>query len=211
MATRFWLIRHALVTPEAQAILYGTLDVGLCSDTLSAESHRYRALAKRLPKDAVWLVTPLSRTRLTAETIMAAGYGDVPSIVEPALIEQDFGAWQGLPMQDFARRPAHLAHPFWPVGAGETPPEGEGFGAMTERVGEALHRLAETYPDRDIIAISHGGAIRAAIAYAMGLTAHQALSLSVENLSLSRLQYHSNGNEGGGNWRFVSLNEQLSI
>lgn len=215
MPTRFWLIRHALVTPEAQAILYGTLDVGLCSDTLAAETHRYRALARRLPRDAVWLVSPLSRTQITAETIIAAGYGEAAPAIEPSLIEQNFGAWQGLPIQDFSRRPAHLAHPFWPVGAGETPPEGEAFGAMTARVGEALDRLAETYPNRDIIAVSHGGAIRAAIAYAMGFTAHQALSLSVANLSLSRIEFHpdieyADGHQEGS-WRFVSLNEQLSI
>jgi alpha-ribazole phosphatase len=208
MATRFWLIRHALVTPDAQAILYGTLDVDLCTITMDAQQGRYAALAKRLPKNAVWVVSPLSRTQLTAETIIAAGYGEARPSIEPSLIEQDFGTWQGLPMRDILSRPAHAAHPFWPVGAGETPPDGEAFEAMITRVGVALERLAEAYPDKDIIAVSHGGAIRAAIAYALDLSPHQALCLAVDNLSVSRIERHAPA--AGTAWRFVSLNEQLS-
>ena len=212
MPTRFWLIRHALVTPDAQAILYGTLDVDLCTVTMDAQKDRYAALAKRLPKQAVWVVSPLSRTQLTAETIIDAGYGVAKPEIEPSLIEQDFGAWQGLPMRDILSRPAHAAHPFWPVGAGETPPEGEAFDAMITRVGVALERLAKAYPGKDVIAVSHGGAIRAAIAYALGLTAHQALCLAVDNLSVSRIERHDSVLKAGPGtaWRFVSLNEQLS-
>ena len=208
MATRFWLIRHALVTPEAQSILYGTLDVALCAATMEAQTHRYAALAARLPSEAVWVISPLSRTRYTAEAIIRAGYGETTLTVEPSLIEQDFGAWQGLPMRDILSRPAHKAHPFWPVGAGETPPEGEGFEAMTTRVGVALERLAAAYPDTDVVAVSHGGAIRAAIAFALGLTPHQALCLSVENLSVSRIEHHAPAS--GIAWRFTSLNEQVA-
>ncbi|HEX7389698.1 MAG TPA: histidine phosphatase family protein [Acidiphilium sp.] len=202
-ATRFWLIRHALVDPESLSILYGTLDVPLCATTRTADAPRYAALATRLPHDAVWLVTPLSRTRLTADSIMEAGYGRISADVEPALIEQDFGAWQGLPMRDFVNRPNQ--HPFWPVGGDEAPPDGETFAAMRDRVGEALERLAQVHAGRNIIAISHGGAIRAAIAHALGLSAHQALSLAVDNLSITRIERHRKA------WRFVSLNEQLSI
>ena len=203
MTTRFWLIRHALVAPESLSILYGSLDVPLCAATRVADGPRYAAIADRLPRDAVWLVTPLSRTRLTADSIMEAGYGTIRADVEPALIEQDFGAWQGLPMRDFAKRPSQ--HPFWPVGGDEEPPDGETFAAMRDRVGDALERLAKVHTGRNIVAISHGGAIRAAIAHALDLSAHQALSLAVDNLSITRIERHRHA------WRFVSLNEQISI
>ena len=73
--TRFWLIRHALVAENARAVLYGTMDVELCPHTLEAELPSYQAIARHLPKPAAWVVTPLSRTRRTAEAIFAAGYG----------------------------------------------------------------------------------------------------------------------------------------
>lgn len=73
---------------------------------------------------------------------------------------------------------------------------------MIARVGAVMNRLTNE-PGENIIIISHGGAIRAAIAHALGLTAHQALCLSVENISLTRLEHN------GSDWRLISLNEQL--
>ena len=49
--------------------------------------------------------------------------------------------------------------------------------------------------------VTHGGAIRAAIAHALGLTPVQALHLSVQNLSVSVIERHHTG------WRIVSVNE----
>ena len=84
--TRFWMIRHALVDENARAMLYGTLDVELCPTSLIAQVPSYAALAGRLPRPARWVVTPLSRTRRTAQAIFAAGYPEQPLSVEPDLI-----------------------------------------------------------------------------------------------------------------------------
>ncbi len=202
--TRFWLIRHALVHPDALTCLYGTQDVAICEVTMAADVHRYRALANRLPRPAMWYVTPLSRTHLTAEAIFDAGYPEQNAAIEPAFIEQDFGEWQGVPMQDFSARLGVSRHPFWPIAAAERPPGGESFAEMIHRVGTAMERMAREHQGHDVVVISHGGAIRAACAHAIGLDPHQALSLAVDNISLSRLEHNGSG------WRLVSLNEQLS-
>ena len=102
--TRFWMIRHAIVEENARAVLYGTMDVPLCETSLIAEAPMYDALARRLPREAVWRVTPLSRTRRTAEAIFAAGYPRAPLGVEPALVEQALGEWQGLPHAELPER-----------------------------------------------------------------------------------------------------------
>jgi len=75
---------------------------------------------------------------------------------------------------------------------------------LIARVGAGLERLVETAEGRHSIIISHGGAIRAACAYALGLTAHQALCLAIDNISLTRLEYSRIG------WRVLSINEQAS-
>src|SRR5579863_5131401 len=95
--TRFWLIRHGLVEENARAILYGIMDVPLCETTLEAQAPMYAALARRLPRTPVWKVTPLSRTRRTAQAIFDAGYPHREPAIEPELIEQSLGEWQGLP------------------------------------------------------------------------------------------------------------------
>jgi broad specificity phosphatase PhoE len=201
---RLWFIRHALVAPEALAFLYGTNDVPVCAASMEADGGRYAALAVRLPRPAQVVITPLSRTRLTFEALVRAGYPEQEPLVEKAFIEQDFGHWQGRALAEFNNRIALDRHPFWPIHAAETPPGGESFQALIHRVGEGMERLSSAYADHDVIVISHGGAIRAACAYALGLNPHQALSLSVENISLTRLERQEAA------WRLISLNEQLS-
>lgn len=201
METSFWLIRHALVAENARAFLYGVLDVPLCEPTLLEQAPMYRSLAARLPRPAEWLVTPLSRTRRTAETIFGHGYPPVDLFVEPALTEQSLGEWQGLPHHELPPKLLQPAHAFWPLAGDEKPPGGESMAEVITRVGTAMERLAETHAGRDVVIVSHGGAIRGAIAHALRIAADNALHISVQNLSLSRLQRLPEG------WRVVSVNE----
>ena len=199
--TNFWLIRHALVDENARAILYGTMDVELCPSTLIEQAPMYQALARRLPQPALWSVTPLSRTRRTAEAIFAAGYPRVPLAVEPDLIEQSLGDWQGLPHAELPARLKYPVPPFWPLSGLEHPPGGETLGHVITRVGKALERLAAAHPGQDLVIVMHGGAIRAAVAHALRIAPDTALLLSVQNLSLTRLERHPAA------WRVVCVNE----
>lgn len=201
METSFWLIRHALVEENARAMLYGVMDVPLCETTLLEQAPMYRSLAARLPQPADWLVTSLSRTRRTAETIFAHGYPQTKLGVEAGLIEQSLGEWQGLPHADLPSKLAHPAHAFWPLAGNEKPPGGESMAEVIIRVGAAMERLAEVHAGRDVVIVSHGGAIRGALAHALRIGPDNALHISIQNLSLSRLQKSPDG------WRVQSVNE----
>ena len=72
---------------------------------------------------------------------------------------------------------------------------------VIERVGETLERLATQHPGEDVIIVSHGGAIRAAVAHCLRIGPDNALHLTVQNLSLTRLERSPNG------WRVVCVNE----
>ncbi|MCW3473423.1 histidine phosphatase family protein [Limobrevibacterium gyesilva] len=199
--TRFWLIRHAIVEENARAMLYGTMDVELCPHSLEAQSPTYAALAARLPRPATWVVTPLLRTRRTAEAVFRAGYPRAPWAVEPGLIEQNLGDWQGLPHAELPDKLSMPAHAFWPLAGEERPPGGESMSEVIHRVGGAMERLAGVHAGQDIVVVSHGGAIRAAVAHALTIGPDNALHLSVQNLSLTRLERHPRG------WRVVCVNE----
>ena len=199
--TRFWLIRHAIVDENARAMLYGVMDVPLCETSLLEQTPMYSALAARLPRPAAWKVTPLSRTRRTAEAIFAAGYPQADPEVEPDLIEQSLGEWQGLP---HAELPALLTlpkHAFWPLAGHERPPGGETMADVVDRVGAALERLAVRHDGEDVVIVSHGGSIRAAVAHCLGVGPDNALHLSIQNLSLTRLERNPEG------WRVTCVNE----
>jgi broad specificity phosphatase PhoE len=199
--TAFWLIRHALVEENARAFLYGSTDVPLCESTLVAQVPAYASLAARLPRPANWVCTPLSRTRRTAEAIFAAGYPVQPLHVVDALIEQSMGEWHGTPHAEVPGKLAEIPHPFWPLSGTERPPGGESMADVIARVGPALEQLAVQYRGSDIVAVSHGGTIRAAVAHALGIAATQALHLSVANISLTRMERYAEG------WKVVSVNE----
>jgi alpha-ribazole phosphatase len=201
---RFWLIRHARVHADSLTRLYGTDDVPVCDVTMAADAPAYAALAARLPRPARLVCTPLVRTQATAAALVRAGYPHQTPLLDPAFVEQNFGALQGTPIAHFDARPAAGRHPFWPIHAEETPPGGERFDDMIQRVGAGLERLLASAEGRDTIIVSHGGAIRAAVAHALGLSAHQALCLSVENISLTRLEHHTGG------WRAVAINEHFA-
>ena len=199
--TGFWLIRHAVVEENARAMLYGVLDVPVCETSMVEQAPVYRALANRLPRPAQWKVTPLSRTRRTAQAIFAAGYPEAALAEEAGLIEQSLGEWQGLPHAELPAKLAEPAHPFWPLRGNEMPPGGESMVQVIARVGTSLERLALQHPGGDIVIVSHGGAIRAALAHALQIEPDSALHLSVQNLSLTRLERHDS------DWRIVCVNE----
>ena len=201
MQTNFWLIRHALVSESERAHLYGVMDVSLCPETLVAQVPQYRTLAARLPRPARWFCTPLSRTRNTAHAIFAAGYPAQDLTVLPGLIEQNLGSYQGLPHAELPPRLTLPAHPFWPLAAIERAPGGESMQDVVDRVGPAMETLATAHPGEDLVIVSHGGAIRAAVANAIQATAQQALHFSIQNISLTRLERLQEG------WRVVGVND----
>jgi alpha-ribazole phosphatase len=201
--TRWWWVRHAPVDNPGGAI-YGQSDVPAnCSDEAGL-----RGAAARLPNRAVWLITPLQRTRQTAEGLLAAAdggrFGDPPLTVEPEFMEQNFGDWQGRPRADLYAV-GSTPHPFWISPATERPPGGESFVELMERVHRAVARRSQDYRGHDIVAVAHGGPIRAAIALALGLDAENALRFVIDNLSVTRLDLLAMG-EAAPEWRIGGIN-----
>jgi broad specificity phosphatase PhoE len=72
---------------------------------------------------------------------------------------------------------------------------------VVERVGTALERLAVRHDGEDVVIVSHGGSIRAAVAHCLGVGPDNALHLSIQNLSLTRLERNPEG------WRVTCVNE----
>lgn len=204
--TRWWWVRHAPVVANA-GCCYGQTDFPCdCSDAAA-----FAVLAGRLPRAAVWVASPLQRTHMTAAALVAAGLpgpGAIPGpdiAIEPALIEQHFGAWQGVSYSELAARRSDEWHRFWLAPAEETPPGGESFAALVGRVQDAIRRLTRQHQDRDIISIGHGGTIRAALALALGISPGTALAFSIDTLSLTRLEHFSDPGAAHG-WRVAGVN-----
>ena len=201
--TRWWWVRHAPAIRRGGAI-YGNSEVPC--DTSDGPS--FRGLAALLPTDAQWVTSHLGRAKETAEAIFAGGAAPSTPLVEEGLGEQNFGDWQGRTHDQLERENTPAYHKFWLAPARLVPPGGESFTDVMVRVGEVIKKLTEAHGGRDIVAVAHGGSIRAALAVAMGVEANADASLcfSIDNLSITRID-HIAGPGAGGNWKIVSVNQ----
>lgn len=195
--TRWWWLRHAPV-PDPEGRITGRLD--LPCDT--SDSDWFSALANRLPANAVLVESGLIRCSQTIGALEAAGLLLPPALVESDLMEQDFGRWQGRAWGILASAKDPDLAAFWQNPATATPPGGESFATMIERVRRTIERLTMTHAGRDIVAVAHAGTIRAALAMALDIPPESALSFVIEPLSMTRLDAVDGG------WRVLGVNWQ---
>jgi len=184
--TSWWWVRHAPVVGHGGRI-YGQDDFDCdCSDAAT-----FQALARLLPADPVWVTSNLRRTHQTARAIHAQLpiAVDRELIMEPDLAEQHFGEWQGLTHDELAENRNGTRHRFWLAPAAEAPPGGESFVQVIDRVAAVIARLSREHAGRDIVAVTHGGTIRAALAIALDLDPERALAFGTENCSLTRIDH----------------------
>ena len=196
LVTRWWWVRHApLLMPPGTIV--GRLDAAIdLSDIEMIAGAR-----RRLPDGAIWLTTPLSRSRGCAEALCP----DMPAHVVPDLTEQDFGDWQGRTHAELWDADPEAASRFWKDAAGNTPPGGESFAALFDRVQAAIGRETSTHAGRDIVMVGHAGPIRAALALALGLPPSGVLSVAVDHWHLFRLD-HLAIKDQPAQWRLVGAN-----
>ena len=201
--TSWWFVRHAPVI-GVNGRVYGQDDL----EADCADEAQFRHLAGTLPHDAVWLVSHLKRTHQTASAILAARVMEtVPApIITSELAEQHFGDWQGLTYAELEAKRGGAYHRFWHSPATERPPGGESFEDVVARVGGAMARITAEHAGRDVVAVVHGGTVRAALAVALGIDAERVLGFAVDTCSVTRMDHLNSATEGAA-WRIVAVNQ----
>lgn len=205
--TRWWWVRHAPVV-GVDGVIYGANDVACdISDTA-----RFAALARTLPGDAMWMTSHLSRTVETAKAIAAAGLAIPEPVVERDLAEQNFGDWQGKSWDQMREIDPDAHDAFWRDPVRARPPGGESFADQIARTARVIRRMTDANAGRDIVAVAHGGTIRAAVAHALGLEPEQGMAVTVSTLSVSVLEHVKDGllRGRGGVWRVIGINRPVA-
>ncbi|MDX1738870.1 MAG: histidine phosphatase family protein [Alphaproteobacteria bacterium] len=197
--TRWWWVRHAPVTSN-EGKIYGQMDLDCdCSDKMLFDN-----VAAILPQDAICLTSDLKRTHQTAAALQDSGFKPAKKIEEVAFREQSFGDWQGVSYTDFHELRDNIAHRYWLAPAVERAPNGESFVDLMARVGPAITKYSARFEGSDIVAVTHGGTIRAALALAANVGPEAALAYSIDNVSVTRLD-HIKG-EDSSHWRLSFIN-----
>jgi broad specificity phosphatase PhoE len=116
-----------------------------------------RALASRLAAEPLVAVyaSDLARARDTAK-IVADGHG-LEVVIDPDLREKNFGSWEGLTDVEILERFPDAVRGSW--GDGETSE------TVADRAISAIERIREQHPFGAVLVVSHGGPLRAILAY----------------------------------------------
>lgn len=156
---RVFFIRHGETDWNAEGRLQGQRDIPL-NDRGRVQAEEAGRILQRLhpqPDDLDWWVSPLHRTRETAERAREAlGLHPPYYKMDERLKELTFGTWEGMTWKEVQRLD--------PAGAtrrerdkwGMVPPEGESYAMLVERISGFLPVLR-----RDSVLVSHGGVARA--------------------------------------------------
>jgi alpha-ribazole phosphatase len=200
VATRWWWVRHAPVR-EDNGCIYGQKDLGC--DT--SDRVVFEAVAKILPRNAVWYASNLKRTHQTAEAIWAAGFPKPAGMIkEVAFAEQHLGQWQGMNRAAFlASRPPGNQ---WFAAIDEPAPGGESFMDLYNLVRGAIEAINLKHAGQDVIVAAHGGTIKAAVGLALGGLPEKGLAFDIDNCSVTRLDHFLSVDNSI--WRLPMVNQQ---
>jgi 2,3-bisphosphoglycerate-dependent phosphoglycerate mutase len=161
--TTIVLVRHGETDWNRDNRFQGHTDLPL-NETGRAQA---RALAEELRGEpfAALYTSPLRRAGETA-AILGLQLGLEPR-AEASLMEVDVGSWSGLTRTEVeARFPAGFAR--W-LEYGHGWEDGETYDELGERVVAGLSGIGAKHPDEAVVAVTHGGPIRSALAAAEGI------------------------------------------
>lgn len=184
MSARVLLVRHGQSTWNAEGRWQGWADAPLSA----IGEEQARAAAKHLPEIEAVVSSDLLRARRTAE-LLCEGRNLSPVQVYRGLRERGVGEFEGMTNPEIAERFPHL------IGQdGSRPldiPGAEPIPSVISRVIATLSRVAKAHQGEAVLAVSHGGVIRA-------LERH----LGVEPAHVSNL---------GGRWLVVDAKGTLAL
>ncbi|UQV53591.1 bifunctional RNase H/acid phosphatase [Corynebacterium pseudodiphtheriticum] len=157
--TTLILVRHGQTSYSAEHRYCGHSDIALTETGMRQAAASATAVAERGDIDLV-VSSPLQRCQVTAKMIAEKTGAQLET--HDALIEANFGNWEGLTFQQAQDDNAEL-HDAWITDASLTPPEGESLAQVHRRVREFRKQLVAQHPGKTIAVVSHVNPIKSLI------------------------------------------------
>ena len=175
------VVRHGQTEANAAGQLLGRTDVAL-TERGRAQAARVAVELASLPVARV-VSSPLVRARETAEAI------GLPVEVDDRWIELDYGEFEGRPFSDV---PAE-EWARWRQDLEYTPPGGESIASLGRRVRAACEDLAADAQERDVVVVTHVSPVKAAMAWALGVSDATSWRSYVAVASIMRIGFGAAG------------------
>jgi len=181
---RLILARHGETEWNSAFRFQGRTDVPLGPNGLAQAD----LLSRRLSGVCMDMIysSPLSRAHQTA--CIVAGRSSCSGEVIPVeeFSEMSFGSWESLRLAEVRDRYPDLYHPWREDPSSVTPPAGESFGDLIKRVGEGIERVLSGDGDT-LLVVCHGGTIRAALSFLVGVPPVSSWKFRVDNCSITAI------------------------
>lgn len=198
MSCIFTVIRHGETAANRDCVIQGQSDVPLSpAGVRQAELLALRWKNRRF--DAVYS-SDLSRALRTAEIV--APYAKVVTTAD--LREMDLGAWVGHTTADIAARFPEEWRDFRSCSVDCRATDGESRRELLTRIDRFFRTAAKRHDGQHVLAVTHGGALRAFFLFLMGGSLNAgALLPSTGNTGVSVVRYDSEKDA----WRLICWND----
>jgi broad specificity phosphatase PhoE/ribonuclease HI len=187
--TRFLLLRHGQTELSTQRRYSGRGNPALTDVGQAQAEAAAQCLAKRGGIAAV-ITSPLQRAYDTAAKAAKALGLDVT--VDDDLIETDFGAWEGLTFTEAAEQDPKL-HRSWLRDTSITPPNGESFDSVADRVQRVRARIIAEHAGETVLVVSHVTPIKTLLRLALDAGPGILYRLHLDLASLSIAEFYPDG------------------
>jgi len=182
---RLFIVRHGETAASRARRFAGTQDVPLTEVGVRQGEAIAQALAGH-PVTAVYS-SPLECARTSAEIIAKPHRLDVR--IDRAFREMAFGPWEGL-SQEEAEAGFPEAWGQWRKAPGTLVlPGGEPLGAVADRVGRGLERLAAAHAQRTLVLVSHAIVVRPIVLGALGLGLDRLWAVDASPAGISEIEF----------------------
>jgi broad specificity phosphatase PhoE len=188
---RLWLVRHGITVWNSEKRLCGHHNISL-SEEGQMQADWIAQQLSALHLSAIY-TSDLLRAEQTAGYIASQSPSSVSVISSPVWREMSFGDWEGLNYTEIAEQfPQYLAFFTDPMRC--TPPGGEAFSALVQRVKDAFGLLVQAISGNnntksDIVLVSHGGPLRVLLCWLLSLPFELQWRLSMDHGSLSAIDF----------------------
>lgn len=188
--TRILFIRHGKTQWNLDSKYQGAHG----DSPLLPQSYReIKLLAKSLTmvKIAHVFASPLPRAKTTAEKLIEALGQPIPLTIDQRLIEFNLGKMEGMKFSAVAEKWPDVLDNFrhHPDRYDPSIVESESFESVIRRMGAAVRDYVQQFPDQNVVVVSHGAALNAAINGLLGMPmAHLKDRGGLSNTSTTILQ-----------------------
>lgn len=180
------MVRHGETEMNVSGVYCGWSDSCLTDKGLL---HAKEASVKlKTEKLDIIISSDLSRTAKTADII--GEFHNTDRIQMNTLREIYFGLWEGLSYNDISEtypKESELWKTDWMA---YSPPEGESLLQMYNRVTNAVLAVIDKHKDETILIVTHGGCIRAILAFLIGRGIEDFWKYKISNGLITRVEIH---------------------